>query len=145
MIKFRGFSVSQKKWFYGLLTARKRLPTSADPKRGHNDFYFIDDGLGNTEHVYEKSVGIEWIDGIYSGDIFVAEDKYPFFSEGKNNYIGVMEYVPGHGYAGWYYGLKCINPNLRGSACGSSAADLKGLSLKVIGNTFEHELGDFER
>lgn len=123
-IKFRGY-VRDVGWVYGHYVKCK-----------HDHQIHINDG--SYWSVDPKSVGMHWVDDLYEGDIFVVDGLYPFFKDNHNNYLGTIEYIPHRGWAGWYYGLHCINDNLRGMACGGSLADLEDDDIRIIGNTYEN-------
>lgn len=94
--------------------------------------------FGDFEEVeYLEFTGLYDISGneIYEGDKFTIDD-YPFFSEGFNNYVGVIEYVDDPEYMGWYYDLICISDRVRGGACGASMPDIAGLPITVVGNIY---------
>ena len=93
------------------------------------------DTKDRTYRVHQQSVCMHWLDGIYDGDIFVI-DEYPFYDEGQLNYVGIIEYVPDDGYAGWYYGLQAVSDRVRGVAEAGSCADLEGKSIQVIGTRY---------
>ena len=131
-IKFRGWSTYNDKWVYGYLTVKYN--TRSDEK---HYFIYSESGLSGWR-VDPESVGIHWIDDLYEGDIFVVDGLYPFFKDNHNNDLGAIDYIPLRGWAGWYYGMHCINDNLRGSACGGSLADLEDDDIRVIGNTYEN-------
>lgn len=82
------------------------------------------------------SVSMHWLDGVFEGDVFVV-DEYPFYSDGELNYVGVIEYVPDDGYAGWYYGMQAVSDRVNGCAFGSGCDALEGRVIKVIGSIFD--------
>lgn len=136
---FRGFNVNQDiGWVYGSLNISKYIPyqTSAG-KIALKDCVFIHSGNGDTWEVDPDSVGMSLYGELYEGDIFIC-DEYPFYSEGKYNYVGVVEYVPDAGYCGWYYSLIPNYERVSGGAIGSRVSDLETSKVKVVGNTYEH-------
>lgn len=77
---------------------------------------------------------------IYAGDI-VVQDCYPFFSDGKPNYVGIVEWI----YSQWQVVLYSVNKDNNGNSNGMN----QGLNdigteentvskWEVIGNIFEH-------
>lgn len=77
---------------------------------------------------------------IFEGDIVIGE-KYPFIDEGKQNYVGIVEYYID--IAQFAYTYKCVNKNKRGISDGinnefEANNDLILEELEVIGNIFEN-------
>ena len=70
---------------------------------------------------------------IYEGDILSA-DTYPFIDEGRQNYIGIVEWV----FAGFQYILRCVNPNKRGVSDGINEPLEEGKEFEVLGNIYEN-------
>ena len=75
-----------------------------------------------------------------NGDIVTSTD-YPFIDEGKQNYIGIVEYY--EDIAQFGFTLKCVNKNKRGISNGLNEEfeannDLICEDLEVIGNVFEN-------
>jgi hypothetical protein len=128
--KFRGYYTGghegSGRWVYGNLI---------EDKRGVYIFNF--EKLPKSFKVFRESVGMMWKDEIYEGDIFTV-DQYPFFSDGENNYVGIIEYVPDDGFCGWYYGVQAVSNRVRGGACGGGLADLEGLEIKVLGSKYHN-------
>lgn len=78
---------------------------------------------------------------IYEGDI-VTEYDYPFIDEeGKQNYIGIVEFY--EDVAQYGFTLKCVNENKRGISNGinegfEANSDLICEDLEVIGNIYDN-------
>jgi uncharacterized phage protein (TIGR01671 family) len=81
---------------------------------------------------------------IYEGDVIVVVDAYPFFDDGKPNYVAVVEWV----YGSWQQVLRCINRDKRGISDGiNEHLDYDGsggASWTVIGNIHEYPLPPLE-
>ena len=108
----------------------------------NSDNYSIEELYG--PHFIEIYTGLTDIEGnkIFEGDIFHTPE-YPFHDNNELNYLGVVEYMDDPSFMGWHYELTCINPKLRGSACGSGLPDLEGHPITVIGNIRQNpELAD---
>lgn len=77
---------------------------------------------------------------IYEGDIVTSTD-YPFIDEGKQNYIGIVEYY--EDIAQFGFTLKCVNKNKRGISNGFNEGfeannDLICEDLEIIGNIYDN-------
>lgn len=70
---------------------------------------------------------------IFEGDILVG-GGYPFFDEGKRNYVAVVEWV----FAGFHTILQCVNANKQGISHGVNSALEEGRDFQVIGNIHEN-------
>ena len=77
---------------------------------------------------------------IYDGDI-VVQDGYPFFSDGKSNYVGVVEWV----FSQWQVVLYSVNKNNSGGSNGinqglneSGVLENQKTHWKIIGNIYEN-------
>ena len=99
---------------------------------GHFEFR----GPTHPSSQHERYIGHNDVNGteMYEGDIFVAE-QYPFFSDDPTyNYVGVIIFE----HFAWGYDLYCVNPELRGSACGGGFEDIADDVLTVIGNIHQN-------
>lgn len=87
----------------------------------------------------EQWTGLKDRDGvdIYENDIVVL-DGYPFFDDGKPNYVGVVEWM----FTSWQYVLECVNPDNRGISSGINHSldddGEGGKHFRVIGNVHQN-------
>jgi uncharacterized phage protein (TIGR01671 family) len=72
---------------------------------------------------------------IFEGDI-VRGDTYPFFNDGRDNYLGNIYYWQEE--VGFALSMNCINPKLKGIACGGLLCGYEICKLEVIGNIYEN-------
>lgn len=78
-------------------------------------------------------------DEIYEGDILIA-NKYPFIDEGKQNYVGIVEFYEDVAQFGYTY--ICVNKNKKGISNGFNN-EIEGNDnliceeLEVIGNIYD--------
>ncbi|MEI2296381.1 YopX family protein, partial [Sphingobacterium sp. ML3W] len=112
-IKFRGLRTDGEGWLYGDLSHVNEQvlisPKWEYPNQWDNvDMNVIPETVGQFTGLTDKN-GTE----IYEGDI-ISGDDYPFIDEGKQNYVGVVEWI----FAGFQYVLKCVNPEKRGISDG---------------------------
>ena len=70
---------------------------------------------------------------IYEGDILTV-NVYPYIDEGKQNYVGVVEWI----FAGFRTVLKCVNKDKRGISDGINEPLEEGEDFEVIGNVHEN-------
>ena len=72
---------------------------------------------------------------IYRGDVLTDANgkEYPYFDEGKVNYVAVVEWI----FGGWQVVLRCVNPEKRGISDGINSELDQGEGaegFRVIGN-----------
>lgn len=79
---------------------------------------------------------------IFEGDIIAVPDEYPFFVDGKPNYVGEVEWI----YSAWQYVLRCVNPDVRGISDGiNHGLNDEGIDegentpFEIIGNVHDHD------
>ena len=78
---------------------------------------------------------------IYEGDILVKPNRYPFFDEGKPNYVGVVEWI----FSQWQYVLQCVNKDKRGISSNvnetlndDGVEEGGNVLFEIIGNIYEN-------
>ena len=99
------------------------------------DYEPIDDLLNGLDHLMQYTGVNDASDrNIYEGDIVVAE-AYPFFNDGKANYVGVIEWVE----AGFYVVMRVRSgAAVRGISDGIAGRLEAENSFTVIGNIYEN-------
>lgn len=70
---------------------------------------------------------------IYDGDILI-QDRYPFFDEGKKNYVAYVE----RDFASFCSVMECVNPDRRGISSGIAESIEHDQEWQVIGNIYEN-------
>lgn len=75
---------------------------------------------------------------IYKGHILTM-NSYPFIDEGKQNYVGIVEWI----FGGWQIVLKCVNPDKRGISDGMNDwldenDELINTHYEIIGDIYEN-------
>lgn len=147
-IKFRGISLSNGKWFYG-------------DSIKHTDNPGTDGNLEDTVYIGHKvpnarrQGAMKWVPvnpetvgqytglcdkagkEIYEGDIITA-DYYPFYSDGKPNYIAVVEWDD-CGFGAWFELHK--DSTSRGISVGCPVMDFDSESasaFEIIGNIHDN-------
>ena len=144
IIKFRGKRVKDGQWAYGDLLQTNEGSVCIgihgqyiDDGMHFNDFYdetpYIDeDTLGQFTGLLDKN-GKE----IYEGDVITA-DRYPFFSDGKPNYVAVVEWID-CGFAAFFELHKYSDA--RGISVGCPVMDFdsdNAAKFEIIGNIHDH-------
>lgn len=88
--------------------------------------------IGRDEYIFKKDKnGVE----IYENDTVVIKDKYPFYDEGKPNYIAVIEWI----FSGFQIVLYCVNKSKRGISDGVNQGYFEySEEYEVIGNIYEN-------
>lgn len=77
---------------------------------------------------------------IFEGDI-ISANHYPFIDDNKQNYVGVIEYIPE--LASFQYILNCVNPDKNGISNGineelEANENLILEEFEVIGNIWDN-------
>jgi len=135
-IKFRAWSEKDKCWIgdgpYDVLA----LSLDGDIFRCHSDSCesTIKEIYG--EVVLQQFTGLTDKLGkdIYEGDIIVIDDLYPYFDEGKRNYVAVVEWC----FAGFHYVKYCVNPDKVGVSDGINEPLEEGDQFSIIGNIYQN-------
>lgn len=143
-IEFRGKENKTNKWVYGDLLSYRNYKK---PKNGKFIAFFNT----NITKIYEmhrvnpktigQFTGLTDKNGnkIFEGDIITA-DYYPFIDNGKQNYVGIIEYIDE--LSSFEYILQCVNSEKRGISNGINEElegneDLICEDFEVIGNIYD--------
>jgi len=142
--KFRGRRIDNDALVYGSLLRNEfgwNIVTFesvlVDPDTNSHDLEMI--LVGIVDGSQEQCTGLKDKNGvlIYEGDIVVARDQYPWFSDDEHNYASIIEWE----YGAWYYSMEPISKRVRGSACGGqlcSGGNEDSQLFEVIGNIHEN-------
>ena len=138
-IKFRALSFFSKEWIYGVPIKSNGWTKMAMVW----EIYHVD---GAEYNVYEEDIIPETIEEytglkdkngveIYEGDIVVIKNEYPFYDEGKPNYIAVVEWI----FSGFQTVLYCVNKSKRGISDGVNQGYFEDSEeYEIIGNIHEN-------
>jgi uncharacterized phage protein (TIGR01671 family) len=135
-IKFRGKLTNSDEWLHGgyyqASTGENRIITVDETTGTITDWNVQPDTLGRFTGLLDKN-GKE----IYEGDIITA-DRYPFYSDGKPNYVAVVEWDD-CGFGAWFELHK--DSTARGISVGCPVMDFDSESastFEVIGNIHDN-------
>ncbi|TFU93946.1 hypothetical protein E4T81_04965 [Barnesiella sp. WM24] len=132
-IKFRGKRIDNGEWVYGSLAETHGKLFIGIPTDPGMDWRKVDSKtVGQFTGLLDKN-GKE----IYEGDIITA-DRYPFFSDGKPNYVAVVEWND-CGYAAFFELHK--DSDARGISVGCPVMDFdsdNAAEFEIIGNIHDN-------
>lgn len=123
-----------------------------------NGFVFsYEEIFGMSKHSYSDTIsyelkdcellqytGLKDVDGkeIFEGDIVVIPDHYPYYHEGKLNYVAFIEFI----FSSWQYVLTCVAKDRRGISSGvNDQLNQEGFQenektyFKILGNIYENK------
>jgi uncharacterized phage protein (TIGR01671 family) len=144
-IKFRAWLTHEKRYIhvprlsFGDDGAALTVIIDTKTPEGYDRGYVVGDNA-----VLEQFTGMHDCTGqeMYDGDIVVVDGAYPFYDDGKLNYIGVIEWI----FGGWQFVLHCVNPEKRGISDGINHGldedGCAGKNCRVISDIHERELPD---
>lgn len=154
-LKVRAKSVETGELVYGWFCGCKSCSTKHEI---YNTMYNLDNsrevGIINGDDfggvlVYadtlEGYIGLKDVSGkeIHDGDMIVIDNTYPFFDEGKENYIGIVRWI----FSSWQYVLKCVNSEKSGISNGINHTlndygyeDGSVTNYRIIGNIHNTEV-----
>jgi uncharacterized phage protein (TIGR01671 family) len=142
IIKFRGLNPETKGFVYGDLI---HTPENKTRIIGFKDYITKDENQSYKDYnvlVDKETIGqfIGFLDvnqeEIFEGDILI-ENRYPYYSDNKLNYIGIVEFK----HSKWNIILKCVNKDKKGISDGltdSNIGDYGFSNMEIIGNIHQN-------
>lgn len=142
IIKFRGLNPKTNEFVYGDLI---QTPENKTRIIGFNNYItkdelqsYVDYNVLVDENTIGQYIGLSDINDkeIFEGDILV-ENRYPYFSNEKLNYVGIVEFK----YSSWKVVLKCINKDKYGISDGLTDINVDNdgfQNMEIIGNIYQN-------
>jgi len=142
IIKFRGLNPKTNELVYGDLI---QTPENKTRIIGFNNYItkdeyqsYVDYNVLVDEKTIGQYIGLSDINDkeIFEGDILV-ENRYPYYSNEKLNYVGIVEFK----YSSWKVILKCVDKDKNGISNGltDSNIDNDGFqNMEIIGNIYQN-------
>lgn len=142
IIKFRGLNPKTKEFVYGDLI---QTPENKTRIIGFNNYITKDEYQSYVDYnvLVDKDsigqyIGLSDINDkeIFEGDILV-ENRYPYFSNEKLNYVGIVEFK----YSSWKVILKCVDKDKYGISDGLTDINVDNdgfQNMEIIGNIYQN-------
>ena len=141
-IKFRGLNPKTNEFVYGDLI---QTPENKTRIIGFNNYTIKDELQSYVDYnVLVDKVSIGQYIGlsdvndkeIFEGDILV-ENRYPYYSNEKLNYVGIVEFK----YSSWKVVLKCVDKDKYGISDGLTDINVGNdgfQNMEIIGNIYQN-------
>jgi uncharacterized phage protein (TIGR01671 family) len=141
-IKFRGLNPKTNELVYGDLI---QTPENKTRIIGFNNYItkdeyqsYVDYNVLVNENTIGQYIGLSDVNDkeIFEGDILV-ENRYPYYSNEKLNYVGIVEFK----YSSWKVVLKCVNKDKYGISDGLTDTNIDNdgfQNMEIIGNIYQN-------
>lgn len=142
IIKFRGLNPKTNEFVYGDLI---QTPENKTRIIGFNNYTIKDELQSYVDYnvLVDKDsigqyIGLSDINDkeIFEGDILV-ENRYPYYSNEKLNYVGIVEFK----YSSWKVVLKCVDKDKYGISDGLTDINIDNdgfQNMEIIGNIYQN-------
>jgi len=142
IIKFRGLNPKTNEFVYGDLI---QTPENKTRIIGFNNYItkdeyqsYVDYNVLVDKNTIGQYIGLSDINDkeIFEGDILV-ENRYPYYSNEKLNYVGIVEFK----YSSWKVILKCVNKDKYGISDGLTDINIDNdgfQNMEIIGNIYQN-------
>lgn len=141
-IKFRGLNLKTNEFVYGDLIQTPENKTRIigfknytikDELQSYVDYNVLVDKDSIGQYIGLSDVNDK---EIFEGDILV-ENRYPYYSNEKLNYVGIVEFK----YSSWKVVLKCIDKDKNGISNGLTDINIDNdefQNMEIIGNIYQN-------
>lgn len=141
-IKFRGLNPKTNEFVYGDLI---QTPENKTRIIGFNNYItkdeyqsYVDYNVLVDENTIGQYIGLSDVNDkeIFEGDILV-ENRYPYYSNEKLNYVGIVEFK----YSSWKVVLKCVDKDKYGISDGLTDINVDNdgfQNMEIIGNIYQN-------